>query len=302
MRSRGILVSAAVAGAIIAAGCVAPFVEPLEESLVFRPQPFDAKHVKDLSAAGRIEEVRLETPDGYKLHGWLKRPEHWTPGKPHPLVIVYAGIGQEVSEYVPHVASLHKVNGEWGWLMINYRGFGLSQGSPSERTVLSDAKMVYDWAKARPDIDGGSIVVLGRSLGSYVAIAVAAARKVRAAILATPFDSAAALGEERFYGLPIGWLVQGRYNPSLMAPSVSAPALFVLAENDTVTPVKNGLALAKRWGGIAKTVLLAGAGHRGVEARDEYWNQIGSFLAALDPVATASATTTASAPESSKGR
>ncbi|HWI37817.1 MAG TPA: alpha/beta hydrolase [Burkholderiales bacterium] len=296
MRSRGILVSAAVAGAIIAAGCVAPFVEPLEESLVFRPQPLDAKHVKDFSDAGRIEEVRLETPDGYKLHGWLKRPEHWTPGQPHPLVIVYAGIGQEVSEYVPHVAALHKVNGEWGWLMINYRGFGLSQGSPSERTVLSDAKMIYDWAKARPDIDGANIVVLGRSLGSYVAIAVAAARKVRAAILATPFDSAAALGAEHFYGLPIGWLMQGRYNPSLMAPSVSAPALFVLAENDTVTPVKNGLALAKRWGGMAKTVLLAGAGHRGVEARDEYWNQIGSFLAALDPL------TTASAPESSKGR
>ena len=167
--------------------------------------------------------------------------------------------------------------------MVNYRGFGLSQGSPSERTVLSDAKMVYDWAKARPDIDGGNIVVLGRSLGSYVAIAVAAARKVRAAILATPFDSAAALGEQHFYGLPLGWLVQGRYNPSLMAPGVSVPALFVLAEKDTVTPVKNGLALAKRWGGIAKTVLLAGAGHRGVEDREEYWSQIGSFLAALDP-------------------
>jgi pimeloyl-ACP methyl ester carboxylesterase len=296
MRSRGILVSVAIAGAIVAAGCVAPFIEPLEESLVFRPQPLDQQHVKALAAAGRIEEVRLETPDGYKLHGWLKRPDHWKPGKPHPLVIVYGGIGQEVSEFVPRAHT----TGEWGWLMINYRGFGLSQGSPSERTVLSDAKMVYDWAKARPDIDGGNIVVLGRSLGSYVAIAVAAARKVRAAILATPFDSAAALGEQRFYGLPVGWLLQGRYNPALMAPGVSAPALFVLAENDTVTPVQNGLALAKRWGGLAKTVLLAGAGHRGVEDREEYWNQIGSFLAALDP--TALPTTVSSAPELSIGK
>jgi pimeloyl-ACP methyl ester carboxylesterase len=284
-----------VAGAIIATGCVAPFIEPLEESLVFRPQPLDQQHVKALAGAGRIEEVRLETPDGYKLHGWLKRPEHWTPGRPQPLVIVYGGIGQEVSEFVPRVSRLHPANGEWGWLMINYRGFGLSQGSPSERAVLSDAKLIYDWARARPDIDGANIVVLGRSLGSYVAIAVAAARKVRAAILATPFDSAAALGEQYFYGLPVGWLVQDRYNPSLIAPSVSAPALFVLAEKDAVTPVKNGLALAKRWGGMAKTVLLAGAGHRGVEARDEYWNQIGSFLAALDPA-------TSAAPESSKGR
>jgi uncharacterized protein len=140
-----------------------------------------------------------------------------------------------------------------------------------------------------PDIDGANIVVLGRSLGSYVATAVAAARNVRAAILATPFDSAEALGQLHFYGLPVGWLVQGRYNPSLMAPNVSAPALFVLAEKDAITPVKNGLALAKRWGGIAKTVLLAGAGHSGVEEREEYWSQIGSFLAALDTPATASA-------------
>src|SRR3954469_1711440 len=195
MRSRGILVSVAISGAIVAPGCVAPFIEPLEESLVFRPQPLDAQHVKSLSVvSGRIEEVRLETPDGYRLHGWLKRPDHWMAGKPHPLVIVYGGVGQEVSGCVPRAHA----NGEWGWRMINYRGCGLSQGSPSERTVLSDAKMMSDWAKARPDIDGANIVVLGRSRGSYVAIAVAAARKVRAAILATPFDSAAALGEQRF--------------------------------------------------------------------------------------------------------
>src|SRR5215210_5684733 len=237
MRSKGILVSLAMVGAVIGAGCVAPFLEPLEQPLVFRPRPFDEQHVKALAAAGRIEEVRLSTPDGYRLHGWLKRPENWKAGKPHPLVIVYGGVGQEVSEFVPRAHA----TGDWGWLMINYRGFGLSQGSSSERTVLSDAKLVYDWARARPDIDGANIVVLGRSLGSYVATAVASARKVRAAILATPFDSAEALGQLHFYGLPVGWLVQGRYNPSLMAPNVSAPALFVLAEKDAITPVKNGL-------------------------------------------------------------
>src|SRR4051812_9510312 len=296
MRSRGILVSVAVAGAIIAAGCVAPFIEPLEESLVFRPQPIDAQHVKALAAAGRIEEVRLETPDGYKLHGWLKRPEHWKPGTRHPLVIVYAGIGQEISEYVPRAHS----HGEWGWLMINYRGFGLSQGSPSERTVLSDAKLIYDWALARPDVDSANIVVLGRSLGPYVAIAVAAARKVRAAILATPFDSAAALGEEH-YRVPLGWLVQSHYNPALMAPMVSAPALFLLAEKDQVTPVKNGMALARVWGGLGKTVLLRGAGHSGVENREEFWHSIGDFLAALDQNGLISAVEP-SVPESSTGR
>jgi hypothetical protein len=278
MRARLILVAlAAGACGVIATGCVAPLLEPLEPQLVFRPRALDEEYARTLSHARRIEEVRIATPDGLHLHGWLKHPEHWTSGHRHPLVIVYGGIGQEISEF----AALAHSRTDWGWLAINYRGFGLSEGSPSERTVLDDAKRVYDWALARPDVDAANIVVLGRSLGTYVAIAVAAARKVRAAILATPFDSAAALGEEH-YRVPLGWLMQSRYNPVLMAPMVSAPALFLLAEKDDVTPVKHGLALASRWGGSVKTVLLPGMGHRGLEDHAEFWNSIGDFLATLD--------------------
>ncbi|HEX9431946.1 MAG TPA: alpha/beta fold hydrolase [Burkholderiales bacterium] len=285
-----VVCAAALAATLLGAGCVAPaMLEPFEPQLIFRPRPMDEQQVKALAASSRIEEVRVATPDGLMLHGWLKHPERWTPGTPHPLVIVYGGVGQEVSELVTHA---HAAG--WGWLMINYRGFGRSEGSPSERAVLGDAKRVYDWALARPDVDGRNIVVLGRSLGSYVAIAVAAARQVRAAILATPFDSAAALGEEH-YRLPLAWLVQSRYNPALIAPLVSAPALFLLAEKDEVTPVKNGLALAKRWGGAVKTVLLPGLGHSGLESREEFWQSVGEYLAAIDQSALATASGTAAA-------
>jgi pimeloyl-ACP methyl ester carboxylesterase len=211
-------------------------------------------------------------------------------------VIIYAGVGQEVSELV----RLAHASGQWGWLMINYRGFGLSGGSPSERTVLGDAKRIYDWAATRPDIDATNIVVLGRSLGSYVAIAVAAARKVRAAILATPFDSAAALGEEHLHGLPLGWLVKTRYNPGLMAPLVSVPALFLLAEKDDVTPVKNGLALARRWGGAVKTVMMPGIGHSGIERYEQFWGSIGDFLATLDGPSPLAMSSSAAAPSTNR--
>ena len=78
---------------------MAPLFEPLEEPLIFRPRPLDAAQAKALSHANRIEEVRVPTSDGVTLHGWLKRPEQWLPGTPHPLVIMYGGVGQEVSEY-----------------------------------------------------------------------------------------------------------------------------------------------------------------------------------------------------------
>lgn len=285
MRSSRILWSAAViASAVIGAGCVTPILESLEEPLIFRPRTLDLHEAQSLVDGKRIEEVRVSTSEGVTLHGWLKRPDNWQPGERHRLIIVYGGVSQEVSEFV----RLAHAGGPWGFLLINYRGFGLSGGSPSERTVLGDAKRIYDWAAKRPDIDSANIVVLGRSLGSYVAIAVAAARKVRAAILATPFDSAAALGEEHFHWLPQPFyrLMQGRYNPALMAPFVSVPALFVLAEKDDVTPVKNGLALARRWGGAVKTVLLRGAGHKGIEREELFWGSIGEFLAALDQPGT----------------
>lgn len=297
MRARVILFSLiAGAAAATATGCVAPLFEPLEPQLVFRPRAIDEAQTRALAHTRRVEAVDVATADGLVLRGWLKHPEHFAPGQRYPLVIVYGGVGQEISEFV---TTTHAAAG-WGWLTINYRGFGTSEGSPSERTVLDDAKRVYDWAVARPDVDSANIVVLGRSLGTYVAIAVAAARKVRAAILATPFDSAAALGEEH-YRVPLAWLVRSHYNPALMAPMVSAPALFLLAENDQVTPVKNGMALVRLWGGLAKTVLLAGAGHSGLEDRAEFWHSIDDFLAALDQRGLISAAEP-SVPESSTGR
>ena len=126
---------AAVLATTLLSACVTPeLLEPFEPQLIFRPRPADEQQIKLLAATSRIEEVRLTTPDGLTLHGWLKHPERWTPGTAHPLVIVYGGVGQEVSEIVTHA---HAAG--WGWLMINYRGFGLSEGSPSERKVLSDA-------------------------------------------------------------------------------------------------------------------------------------------------------------------
>jgi len=269
------------------------FVDSIEQRFVFDPLPVDLKLLQAISAGtSDVEEVRIQTADGVTLHGWLKRPERLRAGERYPLVIVYGGVRREISGFVAEARG----PGRWGWLMVNYRGFGLSGGLPTERAVLEDAKRVYDWAAARPDVDAANIVVLGRSLGSYVAVAVAAARQARAAILATPFDSATALGERWLPHLPLQWLIGGRFDPAALAPRISVPALFVLAEKDDVTPVENGRALARQWGGLTRTVLLPGATHSGIEAREEFWRSVGDFLAGL-----ARPTQLTSAPASSRG-
>jgi hypothetical protein len=131
-------------------------------------------------------------------------------------------------------------------------------------------------------VDASNIVVFGRSLGTYFSVALARTRKVRGAILATPFDSFTALGQERYPWLPVSLLLDGRYDAAALAPTVKVPALFVLAEHDDVTPMENGAALARAWGGPQRTVTLAGARHYGIERRDELWKAVAEFLSAIE--------------------
>jgi pimeloyl-ACP methyl ester carboxylesterase len=293
-----VAILAGIAAALLHLKEFPPVIESIEQRLVFDPIPVDAQVLKGIAATHGVEEVRLTTPDGVQLHGWLKRPERLRPGEKYPLVIVYGGVRREISEFVQQAPP-----GRWGWLMVNYRGFGLSGGVPSSRAVLEDSKMVYDWAAARADVDASNIVLLGRSLGSYVAVTVAATRRARAAILATPFDSAVALGEKRFPLLPVRWFVGNRFDPVSYAPTISMPALFVLAENDEITPAENGRALAQKWGGLKELVMLRGATHSGIEAREEFWGSVGEFLKKIaQPTITASAALTATSSGLARGR
>jgi pimeloyl-ACP methyl ester carboxylesterase len=282
MKLRSLFVVSAIAFALLAAGCNL-ILEPIEQRFLFRPWGGDPMKLASVAARDNgIEEVRLPTADGVTLHGWLKRPKVAPAVGRFPLVIVFGGARRETS----WIMDLADKPEHWGWLFINYRGFGLSEGEPSERIVLADTRLIYDYAAARPDVDATNIVVLGRSLGTYFTVALARSRALRGAILATPFDSIAAVGEERYPWLPVGLILNGRYDAAALAPKIKVPALFVLAENDDVTPVENGAALARAWGGPQKILTLAGARHYGIERRPEFWSAVTDFLSAIEPAAS----------------
>ena len=271
-------IAAILSVSLLFSGCSLLF-EPLEQSLLFRSRPANPeRYAAILQRDPGTEEVRLAAADGVSLHGILKRAPAAAQGERYPLVIVFGGVARETSWMV----NWGDKPGAWGWLMVNYRGYGLSEGHPSERTLLEDAQQVYDWAAARPDVDPKRIVVLGRSLGSYVAVSLASRRPVSAVILVTPFDSLAAIAERRYPLLPAGLIVNGRYDAAALAPRVGVPALFVLAESDDVTPVAHGEALARAWGGPKNIVTLRATGHRMVEWQQEYWRAIGEFLRGFD--------------------
>jgi uncharacterized protein len=279
---RSLLATLAMLVVFFIGGC-SLILEPIEQRFLFRPWDSDPAYLASVASREKgIEEVRLKTPDGVTLHGWLKHPTLASSAGRFPLVIVFGGVRRETSWMMDRVDKRQS----WGWLFVNYRGFGLSEGEPSERVVLQDVGLVFDYAAARSDVDPSSIVLLGRSLGTYFAIALAKTRRVRGVILATPFDSFAALGEERYPWLPARLILNGHYDAAAMAPEIKVPALFVLAERDDVTPVKHGAALAQAWGGPKRIVTLAGARHYGIERLDEFWNAVGDFLREFESTPT----------------
>lgn len=257
-------------------GCAA-IADPLEQSLLYRQRPVSAERYKAIVAREPgVEEVRLPMADGTVLHGLLKRAGEPAPGGRSPLVVFFGGVARETS----WMAGWGDKPPAWGWLMVNYRGYGLSEGRPSQDALVGDAREIFDWAAARAEVDPERIVVLGRSLGSFVAVSLAAQRPVRGVILATPFDSLAALADRRYPLLPTSLLLGGRYDAAALAPAIRTPALFVIAENDDVTPPAHGEALARAWGGPSRVIRLPG-GHRMPEWRPEYWRAIGAFLEPL---------------------
>jgi len=141
---RSLLPTLAGAVALFAVGC-AWMLEPIEQRFLFRPWSSDSSHLASVaSRQNGIEEVRLKTPDRVTLHGWLKHPPAAPSGRRFPLVIVFGGVRRETSWMIDQGDKPER----WGWLFINYRGYGLSGGEPSERVLLEDAGLNYDYAAA----------------------------------------------------------------------------------------------------------------------------------------------------------
>jgi pimeloyl-ACP methyl ester carboxylesterase len=244
-----------------------------QDRLLFFPQALEPGRREALARrAPVIEEVRVAGEDGVALHGWLARA---TGEGRRPLVIYFGGNAEEVSWILDDPDRPR----DWGWLALNYRGYGLSEGSPSERSLVADAQRIYDWAIARPDVDPARIVVCGRSLGSGVATQLAASRRVAGAILVTPYDSMVEVAKVHYPWVPVSLLLRHRFDSLSRAKAIDAPALVLAAERDTLIPPAHAKRLADAWKGGARYVELREADHNSIGGHPDFWRRQSMFLA-----------------------
>ncbi|MEM8771217.1 MAG: alpha/beta hydrolase [Pseudomonadota bacterium] len=188
-------------------------------------------------------------------------------------VIFYFGGNAETVQR--NIAPLRETVSDADLYLMNYRGYGGSEGAPSEQGVYSDALALYD--AIAPNYD--EIIVIGRSLGSGVATYLAANRSVSHIVLITPYDSIANVAQAKFPIFPVKLLIRDRYDSAGRAENLSAPVLMILAENDAVIPRHHSDALASAIRNApVETVTVEDTNHLSVSSKPEFWSALRAFL------------------------
>ena len=159
--------------------------------------------------------------------------------------------------------------------LMNYRGYGGSTGAPSESALLADAEALFDQVRSKHP----RVAVIGRSLGSGVAIHLASVRDVSKLVLVTPYDSLVRVAQRHFAIVPVSWLLKDTFDSFSKASKVRAPVLMLLAEHDRVIPRAHSERLATAFApGQVEVRLLAGTDHDSIASSPEYRSALAAFL------------------------
>jgi uncharacterized protein len=195
-----------------AAACAVLYV--LQRSFIYFPQP--------RAVATAVTRVHPGA-DGLNVLAAVR-------GHSGPQAVVYfGGNGEDVSQSLQPLAEAFPGHALY---LLHYRGYGGSSGKPTEEAIAQDALALFDQVHA----EHPNVVVIGRSLGSGVAVHLASQRPVSRLVLVTPYDSLQELAVAQFPYFPVRWLLHDKFESGKYVAQVRAPALLIAAEHDEVIP------------------------------------------------------------------
>jgi fermentation-respiration switch protein FrsA (DUF1100 family) len=219
-----------VAGGYLCALVVLLFAQ---RSIIF-PIPQTMRTTPEAAGFPQAEEHILPTADGEKVIVWH------VPAKPgHPVVLYFHGNGDYLAGFFGRFRDM--TSDGTGIVALSYRGYAGSSGQPSERGLLRDAAAAYAFTAARYSAD--RIVVWGFSLGTGVAVALAAEHPVGKLILEAPYTSIADVAAAAFRFLPVRWLIRDPFRSDQRIARVTAPLLIMHGERDPTVPLRFGACL-----------------------------------------------------------
>lgn len=238
MKPSFVFIALALAAIIYAALCLVLFL--VQRSFIYYPQP--------KSASGDAAAFTLIVD-----HAAVQVSTH--PQSGPEAVLYFGGNAEDVSYALPTLAEAFP---ERALYALHYRGYGGSSGKPSETTLIADALVLFD----RVRLDHSRITVIGRSLGSGVAIHIASERAVERLVLVTPYDSLVTIAAAQFRYFPLSWLMLDKFESWRYASKITAPTQLIAAQNDEVIPLSSTEALLRRLPqSLATLTIIPGVGH-----------------------------------------
>lgn len=202
----------------------------LENALIFFPSRYPDGNWKP--AALKPEDAWFQAADGTKLHGWYLPCDD-----PRAVVLFAHGNGGNLTHRDEVLRILHQ-RLRAAVLIFDYRGYGRSEGSPSEQGVLQDARAARDWLCQRTALQPADLVLMGESLGGAVAVDLAADGGARGLILENTFSSLPDVAGHHYRWLPVGLVMRSRFNSVAKIGRYHGPLLQLHGDADTIVPIE----------------------------------------------------------------
>lgn len=260
------LVLAALYGLLLASACA------VQSKFIYFP---DASRAPPGQVGlALVEDVELETADGERVVTWRGAPRD----PDGPVILYFQGNAANLANRAPVFAMFQRAG--WGLAALSYRGYGGSTGSPSEAANVADALALYDQLIAE-GARAEQIVVFGESLGTGIAVQLAAQREIAGLVLSAPYASLADIAADRAPFLAPRLLLRDQYRSIDHIADVRAPLLWIHGEADAVIPIRYGQALFDAAGEPKTAFVVEGAGHNDLYGRDVFTSATQSFVEGL---------------------
>ncbi|MDZ7291922.1 MAG: alpha/beta hydrolase [candidate division KSB1 bacterium] len=248
----------------------------LERQMVFFPSKYPTGFWQARHSSLEITDIWFLTTDGLKLHGWLVPHS-----QPIATLLMCHGNAGNVSDRHEWVEMLHK-QVPANIFIFDYRGYGRSEGTPTEEGCYLDAVAAFNWLAAqKPALP---IIVHGHSLGSAVAVELVRRLPegtVAGLILESSFTNAADMARLMFGPIPLHWLTSMKWASTEKIGDLKIPKLFIHGQFDSVIPIRLGQKLFAVAAPPKEFVVLARADHNDtfMAGGDEYYRAIRDFVA-----------------------
>jgi fermentation-respiration switch protein FrsA (DUF1100 family) len=204
----------------------------LDRLFVFYPEPWLDRDWARASGLP-LQEVWFDAEDGARLFGW------YVEGAERRAVLLWChGNAGNIIHRLDNLARLHRLG--LSVFLFDYRGYGRSEGSPSEDGLYQDALGAYAYLVQRRRTPPEQIVIFGRSLGAAVAGDLAVRRPAAGLILESAFPSVGAVAKAHYFGLPVHWLLGSDFNLVDRLKRLSLPKLIVHGDQDEIIPLELG--------------------------------------------------------------